>query len=151
VVRIKYVKAPKRIRFSRKNILARDAYTCQYCGLTPRRKSGNPDLEALTIDHVIPRSHAVNGWVRLPWRKGKKVRVTSWDNILTACEPCNTLKADRSLREVGFRMKRQPKPPTSVDVAWMALFRYEIPTEWQDYLPENSPWKQYWDGELLPI
>tara|TARA_R110000824_G_scaffold68263_8_gene176741 strand:+ start:1443 stop:2057 length:615 start_codon:yes stop_codon:yes gene_type:complete len=147
VVRTKYVRPRRRVRFSRKNILARDAYTCQYCGLKPTRKGGAPDLEMLTIDHVIPRAKSQDGWVNPPWTTGK-VRVTSWENILTACGPCNTRKADHSLKAVGMQYKKKPKAPTSMDIAWMTLFGYTIPDEWQLYLPEGSPWKNYWDGEL---
>lgn len=148
VARVNYVKPRRRVRFSRKNILARDAYTCQYCGIKPTRKSGAPGLELLTIDHVIPRSKAVEGWVRLPWERNKKVRVTSWENVLTACEPCNRVKADRPLKDVGLQMMKKPRAPTSVDIAWMSLFRYDVPEEWQLYLPEGSPWADYWTGEL---
>src|SRR5262245_29743140 len=55
------------IRFSRLNIYARDAFTCQYCG--QRFLS-----EDLTFDHVVPRSAG---------------GVTTWDNIVTCCVPCN--------------------------------------------------------------
>jgi len=148
VARVKYVKPRRRVRFSRKNILARDSYTCQYCGLQPQKSSGAPDLEMLTIDHISPRSKSKDGWVDLPWVKEQRVRVTSWENVLTACGPCNSLKADRSLKEVGLKMNRVPRAPNSMDIAWMTLFRYNIPDEWQTYLPEGSPWKDYWDGEL---
>ncbi|HMP53259.1 MAG TPA: HNH endonuclease, partial [Candidatus Melainabacteria bacterium] len=49
VIRLRhYVKIPyKEISLSRRNILHRDSYTCQYCGV--RRHD-------LTIDHIIPRS-----------------------------------------------------------------------------------------------
>lgn len=149
VVRTTFVRARRRVRFSRKNIIARDAYTCQYCGARPRRHSGAPDLESLTLDHVVPRSHARGGWVTLPWNR-QRVRVTSWENVLTACEPCNGAKADRTPEQAGMTLRKHPKPPTALDVAWMSLFRYEIPGEWQSYLPEDSPWKDYWDGELSP-
>src|SRR5660398_254867 len=49
VIRLKYyVKVPRgrRRRISRKAILARDRFRCQYCGSTRH----------LTLDHVIPRS-----------------------------------------------------------------------------------------------
>ena len=46
-------------------------------------------------------------------------------------------------------MRRTPAPPNTLDVAWMALFAYEIPEEWKFYLPEKSPWREYWDAELV--
>src|SRR3954462_7181491 len=51
------------IRFSRLNIYARDAFTCQYCG-------EQYPSEELTFDHVTPRS-----------RGGR----TTWENIVTCC------------------------------------------------------------------
>ena len=61
---VSYVRVPReahRRKITRRAVLARDAWTCQYCG---SRKSG------LTVDHVIPRS-----------RGGKSV----WENIVAAC------------------------------------------------------------------
>lgn len=136
-----YVRPKKQIRFSRKNILARDAYTCQYCKLRPLKKSGNPDLEVLTIDHVVPRARARDGWVTLPWKGGARVRVTSWENVVTACEPCNTRKADHDLSSVGMKFISPPRAPTNTDVIAMTMFRYQIPEEW-------GPWSGYWSTEL---
>ena len=53
------------IAFSKKNILRRDNYTCQYCG-----NSNQP----LTVDHIMPKS-----------RGGK----TNWTNVVVACKRCN--------------------------------------------------------------
>ena len=47
---VRYVRIPRdvhRRKITRKAVLARDSYTCQYCG---REAAG------LTVDHVIPRS-----------------------------------------------------------------------------------------------
>ena len=148
VARTTYVRARRRVRFSRRNIIARDAYTCQYCGRRPRRRDGAPNLDLLTIDHVVPRARAKEGWVVLPW-SGKRVRVTCWENVLTACEPCNGAKANRTPRQAGLTLHKHPRPPSFSDLTWMRLFRYDIPTEWQDYLPEGSPWRGYWDQTLL--
>jgi 5-methylcytosine-specific restriction endonuclease McrA len=65
------------ITFSRLNIYTRDRFSCQYCGARFRR-------EDLTFDHVVPRSAG-----------GR----TSWENIVTACVPCNARKANRTPRE----------------------------------------------------
>ena len=62
--------------------------------------------------------------------------------------PCNSFKADRTPAQVKFKMNKIPKAPTVMDIAWMTLFKVDIPEEWKDYLPEGSPWKNYWDGEL---
>lgn len=63
---------------SKKTILARDDYTCVYCGATGGK---------MTIDHIIPQS------------KGGE---NSWSNMATSCRPCNSHKADKSLEEVGY-------------------------------------------------
>ncbi len=147
VVRITSRYVRRRVRLSRGNILCRDAYTCQYCGVRPRRSSGAPRLEDLTIDHVVPRAQARKGWVTLPWN-GTRARVTSWENVLTACGPCNARKADRTPGEARMTMRRRPRTPSSLDIAWMSLLRYEIPDEWQGYLPQDSHWRDYWSAEL---
>jgi len=147
VVRLVTSYAKRRVRLSRSNILARDAYTCQYCGLQPRRKTGEPSLVQLTIDHVVPRAHARNGRVTLPWSH-QRVRTTSWKNVLTACSPCNFRKADRTPGQAGMAMSKTPRAPTPVDIARMSITRYQIPQEWKTWLPEGSPWGDYWDVEL---
>ena len=148
VVRLTTRFARRKIRRNRRNLLARDAYTCQYCGLRPRQRNGDPRLESLTIDHVVPQSRAVEGFVRLPWAQGKRVRVGAWENLLTACQRCNAFKGARTPEECGLRMRRVPRPPSSFDLAWMSIFRYDIRDEWKDYLPDGSPWRDYWEAEL---
>ena len=65
-----------RIRCSKSNILLRDDYKCQYCGVGATKSS------ILTIDHVIPRS------------KGGKME---WNNVVAACSPCNQAKSNKIL------------------------------------------------------
>src|SRR6185437_14311815 len=79
-------------KFCRRSILLRDRFRCQYCG----EQFDAPDL---TYDHVIPRS---NGGT------------TTWENILTACIPCNTRKRNYPANYSGRRgkdMLRPLKPP----------------------------------------
>lgn len=147
VVRLITGYARRKVKLSRKHILERDGFTCQYCGLRPRKASGTPHIEVLTIDHVVPRAHSQGGWVTLPWT-GELVRVTSWENLLTACERCNGDKADRTPAQAGLTMRKRPRAPSPMDLARMNILRYEIPEEWKDYLPADSPWRDYWDGEL---
>lgn len=148
VVRLVTGYTRRRVRLNRSHILARDAYTCQYCGVRPRKKSGAPRLEELTIDHVVPRAQARGGWVTLPWKRGKRVRITSWENVLTACGGCNARKADRTPGQAGMPMKRIPRVPTTLDIAWMGIIKYDVPTEWEAWLPSGSPWRDYWTAEL---
>lgn len=95
VVLREYEEQPRRgVAMSRKNLFRRDGWACQYCGARPR-------VEALTIDHVLPRS-----------RGGP----TSWENCVAACGPCNRLKADRTPDEAGLRLRVKPRRP-----AWKPL------------------------------
>jgi 5-methylcytosine-specific restriction endonuclease McrA len=91
VIRLRnYVKIPyKEISLSRRNVLHRDNYTCQYCGV--RRHD-------LTIDHIIPRS-----------RGG----TDAWDNVVAACLKCNVKKGDRKPREANMPLMVQPRRPHS--------------------------------------
>src|ERR1700685_1771466 len=74
VVRLKKARSTTKqvVRFSRINVYTRDGFRCQYCG---EKKSP----KFLTYDHVVPFS------------KGGK---TAWENIVTACGPCNSKKDD---------------------------------------------------------
>jgi 5-methylcytosine-specific restriction endonuclease McrA len=61
------------------NILKRDQFRCQYCGLDGMANFENSLI--LTVDFIIPRA-----------RKGKK----DARNLVAACRPCNTLKGERT-------------------------------------------------------
>jgi len=104
-----YVRVPRgeRRRLSRRVVLARDGYRCQYCG-SPRH---------LTLDHVIPRS-----------RGG----ITSWDNVVTSCAPCNTRKGARLLSEVDMGICQAPRPPSLTD--FLVASPHGVPESWTPYL-----------------
>ena len=55
VVLRRYQSFRDRIRFNRQNVLARDGYTCQYCGVRLA-------VSELTYDHVVPRSSRWRRW-----------------------------------------------------------------------------------------
>lgn len=71
---------------TRRAVLRRDHHTCQYCGSSRQ----------LTLDHVLPRS-----------RGGSH----TWDNVVTACAPCNGRKGDRLPQEAGMTLAHKPKAP----------------------------------------
>ncbi len=82
-----YRRPPRRTRsLSRKGVMLRDQNTCQYC-----RKVF--PVKELTIDHVIPTS-----------RGG----VSSWENLVTACRPCNHRKGDHTPAEAGVPLLHRP-------------------------------------------
>ena len=86
---LEYRRIPHQTRaLSRKNILMRDRYTCQYCHRV--MPSGE-----LTLDHVIPRS-----------RSGE----SSWENLVACCHPCNNRKGNRTPDEAGMKLLRPPRP-----------------------------------------
>lgn len=86
---LEYRRIPQQTRaLSRKNILMRDRYTCQYCHKCP------PAVE-LTLDHVIPRS-----------RHGD----SSWENLVACCYSCNNRKGNRTPEEAGMKLLRTPRP-----------------------------------------
>lgn len=135
-----------RARFNRMNVLCRDGYTCQYCGLRPIRPNGKPDLSELTLDHVVPRARAVGGRVRDA--TGRVVGLTSWTNVVTACVACNGRKAARTPEEARMPLRAAPRVPTGLDRLRMAVRQVEIPEEWRDWLPAGSPWAGYWTDPL---
>ncbi|MBN8551982.1 MAG: HNH endonuclease [Caulobacterales bacterium] len=106
--------------FTRFNLFLRDQFTCQYCG------TGGRDM---TFDHVRPRSQG-----------GR----TTWENIVTACAPCNLRKGGRTPRQSGMALLSQPHRPT----AWQLQAHgrrfppHHLHESWLDYL--------YWDIELEP-
>ena len=117
VIRLyRYVKLPVNptIAFSKKNILRRDAYTCQYCG----RNSG----ERMTIDHVIPRSLG-----------GRTV----WENVVSACRACNVKKGNTPLHEVRMRLLRKPSRPTSIFYLGIMSHSQHRIISWSKYLPRE--------------
>jgi len=91
VIRLQHhVRRPRpRVHLSRREVFARDANTCQYCG-----RQG-PDL---TLDHVLPRH-----------RGGAH----SWENLVTACKGCNHRKGGRTPAEAHLRLTRRPYEPRS--------------------------------------
>ena len=117
VVLKEYVKPQKRVAFTRFNLFLRDEFSCQYCG-----SKGD-----LTFDHVVPRA-----------RGG----ITSWENVVAACSPCNLRKGSKSLRNSGLSLKKPPRQPGSEEMR--NLGRKFPPNllhdSWLDYL--------YWDAEL---
>jgi 5-methylcytosine-specific restriction endonuclease McrA len=107
-----YVRIPHSfaLPLTRRTVLARDQYTCQYCG-------GQPGKACLTVDHVIPRS-----------RGGE----TCWENVVTACGPCNRRKGDRLPEEARMPVPRRPARPRYLAITW--LTGTSTPPVWEKYL-----------------
>lgn len=128
---------PDRVKFSSRAVLARDGYTCSYCGVRPTYPDGRPDKEQLTTDHVIPRAQAKDGKVYLYWSK-KWSALTTWDNCVCACRRCNQRKADRTPVQAGMTLRFFPRRPTQADVLRMSMLRQRtVPVAWRQYLPDG--------------
>lgn len=130
---VRYVSVSMSPPLNRVNVLARDRFTCQYCGLRPRIQ-GRPDTRRLTLDHVVPRAAAREGLVQVPWQD-QPVPVTSWENLVSACAPCNHRKGHRSLEDAGLSLRTTPRRPRPQDAIRVALARVRVPEEWRGYLP----------------
>ncbi len=86
---LEYRRIPHQSRaLSRKNILMRDRYTCQYCHRTLQSAD-------LTLDHVVPRSRAGE---------------STWENLVACCHACNNRKGSRTPEEAGMKLVRLPRP-----------------------------------------
>jgi 5-methylcytosine-specific restriction endonuclease McrA len=112
---VSFVRIPRdahRRKITRKAVLARDSWTCQYCG---SRKPG------LTVDHVIPRS-----------RGGKSV----WENIVASCASCNRRKGNRLPREIKMHPASRPSAPGPT--VFIRIASPTIPTAWRQYLPQPA-------------
>ena len=111
VIRLIYmVKRPLvRRRLSRRAVFYRDGFRCQYCGM----KSKN-----LTLDHIVPRS-----------RKGAHV----WENVVSACTPCNHRKAGFTPREANMRLLATPAAPRPNP--YYIFHHRQIEDEWRQFMP----------------
>jgi 5-methylcytosine-specific restriction endonuclease McrA len=107
------------VSFSRRNLFARDASSCQYCG-------GARETGELTYDHVVPRSMG-----------GK----TDWANIVTCCIECNRRKGGRTPEQAGMRLLRAPRRPDRLPgVLTVTINLSSAPDAWRDFL--------YWNVRL---
>ena len=98
-------------KLTRFEIFHRDRYACQYCGRETRQ---------LTIDHVIPR-----------YRGGEH----TWENMVSACVPCNHHKAGRTPSEAGMKLITSPSPPRD-NHRFCLPHHLPVRREWGKYLPQ---------------
>jgi 5-methylcytosine-specific restriction endonuclease McrA len=112
-----YVHQDRAPAFTRFNLFLRDGFQCSYCSST----------DDLTFDHVVPRS-----------RGGK----TTWENIVTACSPCNLKKGGRSLKEAHMTPRRPARRPNMHELQAMGrkFPPHHLHETWLDWL--------YWDVVL---
>ncbi len=107
----RFVNLPfKKVALSRVNIYKRDGHACVYCNAK----------DQLTLDHVLPRS-----------RGGRD----SWDNLVTACQRCNTEKGDRTPEEADLQLRQKPFRPSFI--MYLRDFHGKVQDEWRPYLLMN--------------
>ncbi|HLY16717.1 MAG TPA: HNH endonuclease [Bryobacteraceae bacterium] len=110
---LEYRRIPHQTRaLSRKNILMRDRYTCQYCHRTL------PSSE-LTLDHVVPRARAGE---------------SNWENLVACCNPCNNRKGSRTPEEAGMKLARQPRPFSLHTSRHLMRLLGKSDEQWRKYL-----------------
>lgn len=115
----RYDKLPKaKVTFSRRAIFLRDEGICQYC-------SKKIPTE-WTLDHINPRS--LGG-------------ITEWRNVCLCCVFCNRKKANRTLKQAGMKLLKEPTVPKAT------LFKGNIVKplkSWSAFLSET-----YWTVPLV--
>ncbi len=107
-----------RIALSRRNVFYRDGHRCQYC------KQRFPARE-LTCDHVRPRSQGGS---------------TSWENMVTACGPCNRKKGGRTPEEARMALLENPGRPETLPIEFtLNVAGGTFPEAWRRYLHISEP------------
>jgi len=108
-VRIRYL---NKVKFTKENIFIRDGFRCAYCNnVFPKNM--------LTLDHVIPSS-----------KGGHR----NWENIVTACMPCNINKGNRTPEQAKMTLHIKPKKPQILPYITDIINYKHIPEDWQQYL-----------------
>jgi 5-methylcytosine-specific restriction endonuclease McrA len=113
VVKLKYfVAVPYRTRgtLSRRAVLVRDDFECQYCG-----------APAENVDHIHPRS-----------RGGTH----TWENVVACCRRCNSRKENRTAAEVGMKLRRPPRAPQ--DNLFLIVSVGKLHPTWEPYLESTG-------------
>lgn len=115
VIRLtRYDGYPKvKVTYSRRAVLDRDNFSCQYCG-------AKLNYRTATIDHVVPRAMG-----------GK----TTFANTVACCFPCNNRKGSRLLEQTNLKLAKKPKRPAFA--SYKISIGNWIRKEWVDYLPRK--------------
>lgn len=121
IVLVLFDRLPKKeVKFTRHNVFERDNNTCQYCGKVF-------DRQELNLDHVLPRD---------------KGGLTTWENVVCSCIPCNTRKANRLPHQANMRLIRKPRRPK-----WRPFLHVTFSSQ------QHESWRHfvdlaYWNVEL---
>jgi 5-methylcytosine-specific restriction endonuclease McrA len=109
VIRLRrYIRLPyKKVVLTRRNVMRRDSFRCQYCGQKSK----------LTIDHIHPKS-----------RGGKD----TWENLTTACDKCNVKKGNRTPKEANMELRSKPYRP--MPITFFRDINGGVQEPWKPYL-----------------
>jgi len=110
---VRYERFPSlRVRLTRKNLMLRDDYQCQYCGR-------HPGIRELNIDHVLPRS---------------RLGADTWENLVVSCRVCNLKKGRRTPQEAKMKLLRPPREPHWSTTRHILLLTKQPYDEWGPFL-----------------
>ncbi len=119
-----YVRQDRPAALSRWSLFVAHGHVCAYC----EKRFPTADL---TFDHVVPKSR--NG-------------LSTWSNLVPACQACNGRKGDRTPENAGMSLRRKPFHPTCQQLNALGLKRLAGATGMRE---EWNPWL-YWTVELEP-
>jgi 5-methylcytosine-specific restriction endonuclease McrA len=97
------------VRLSKREILRRDGYRCQYCG---------HEASNMTVDHIVPRN-----------RHGQHC----WENLVAACPQCNRRKGGRMPAEARMTLLREPFEPRPTPLYLFSTYLREN-GDWVKYI-----------------
>lgn len=96
-------------------LFTRDAHLCLYCGQQFSRYQ-------LTRDHIVPRSQG---------------GLDSWENLVSACLPCNTRKGGRTPTQANMPLVAVPYRPSWIE--HLILSNRNILADQMEFLRSHLP------------
>ena len=120
VIRLKYyVRVPHRgARWSKPNVLRRDRFVCQFCGVHMAERDA-------TVDHVVSLAEC----------RKKNITPNTWGNTVACCRKCQKRKGDRSMAEAGMKFHDQRFEPKMPRVNYLTLvLQNSKHEEWKKYI-----------------
>ncbi|MEP7200131.1 MAG: HNH endonuclease [Chloroflexota bacterium] len=113
----RYVNVPRRgAVWSRRGVLVRDHYICQYCGkrLTTREA---------TVDHIVAQ-----------WQcRTQGIPANTWSNTVACCARCQARKGGRAMHDAGMKFHKSDFEPRTPRASYLVLTS-EIAPEWKQYV-----------------
>lgn len=103
---------------SKKNLLFRDEFKCQWCGK-------DLTFNSITIDHVFPIS---------------KGGTNTWRNVVASCLKCNNEKGNKTgpeyEKESGKKLMCKPKTPTR-EIMYTGILNNSQYSSWKQYVRQH--------------